>query len=257
MKNQTVFSTPGTLEDLIFENRNKAYGAYELNRKNRKYLLIAFLVSLTGVSSAVAVPFIKAFHHEGFNISVPIRGIVELSDLDHQERPSVPIPPSPPAPSRQLSYVAPIVVEEGSGETFMPVMDELVKTTVNPPVEIQTEAVRSNKEIIPEEPEAPIFVEESASFMGGGLAEFRNWVIEHITYPEEAIEHGVFGKVIVEFTINAKGEVSNIKFIRSIDPLIDEETRRVIFSSPLWIPAKQGGIPVRQRFILPIVFQMN
>ena len=62
MKTKTNLPEPRTLDDLVFENRNKAYGAYALNRKHRKYLLIAFLISLTGVGTAIAVPFLKALN---------------------------------------------------------------------------------------------------------------------------------------------------------------------------------------------------
>ena len=52
-----------TLEDMIFENRNKVYGAYALNKKFTKHLIISFLISLIGVSATLAIPFIKALRN--------------------------------------------------------------------------------------------------------------------------------------------------------------------------------------------------
>ena len=62
MKTKTNLPDSRTLDDIVFENRNKAYGAYALNKKHRKYLIIAFLISLTGVGTAVAVPFLNALN---------------------------------------------------------------------------------------------------------------------------------------------------------------------------------------------------
>ncbi len=62
MKTKTNLPDARTLDDIVFENRNKAYGAYALNKKHRKYLFIAFFISLTGVSTVIAVPFLKALN---------------------------------------------------------------------------------------------------------------------------------------------------------------------------------------------------
>jgi periplasmic protein TonB len=259
MKNQPVFSNPGTLEDIVFENRNKAYGAYEINRRSRKYLMIAFFISLLGVSSAIAVPFIKAFkgnaNHEPID-----RGITVIVNPIGDDA-VVPPPPTPPPPpdilEKQAVYAPPEVVDEPTEDIPMATVEDIKEIVKNIPVDnLPLEPVKDETKGIDEKEEPPFFVEESASFMGGGVIEFRNWVINHITYPEDAIKNGVFGKVIVEFTVNTNGEVTNIKFIRSLDKTVDDETRKVILSSPLWNPAKQGGVPVKQRFILPIMFQM-
>jgi periplasmic protein TonB len=93
--------------------------------------------------------------------------------------------------------------------------------------------------------------------MNGDLLQFRNWVEANILYPEIAIEHQIFGKVIVGFCVNARGQIVDIKVIRGVDPSLDQETIRVISSSPTWKAARQGGIPVKEKFTIPVVFRIN
>lgn len=259
MKNQPVNQKSVTIEDIVFEGRNKSYGAYDLNHKCRKYMVIGFLATLLGVSSAVAVPFIKAFKDTGrtkdFETGVTV--VVKPIKID---QPKVILPPEPTINEiKQAAYVIPVIVEEADEDEIMASNSELFETVRNIPVDIQhiEPIIEDQPSGIEEITEAPLFAEEDASFMGGDVTEFRNWVIKNITYPTVAVENHIFGKVIVEFTIDVTGNVTNIKFIRSLDPSVDNETRRVISSSPLWSPAKQSGRPTRQRFILPITFKME
>jgi len=261
MKNQSVYSGSETFEDLIFENRNKAYGAYDLNRNGRKYLFAAFFVTILGVSSVVAVPLIKAFkgssnHRETYNtVSINMMGIQEEEMLP----PALP-PPLPPSNiENQVAYEPPVIVENADEEKGLSSVLEVIETKVNPPLDIPLEIA---KEEIPsgidEKPdEVVLFPEEHAIFMGGDVKEFRTWIAGNITYPQIAIENRIFGKLIVEFCVNSKGEVVDIRLLRRLDPSVDNEVLRVIKASPLWIPAKQGGMPVKERFTIPVIFVMQ
>jgi len=263
MKNQSLISNSETFEDIIFEGRNKSYGAYELNRKHRKYLFFAFLISLFGVSTAIAVPFLNSFKNK--IQSAIINGGVTIDLIPVKPKSDIETPPPPPPPphrilkdfEKHLAYITPIVVEDPVyDEPF--IHDDLIDKIFNPPVEIPLEPVKTEPFGIIESPEDTIFtsVEEDAGFMGGGIEEFHKWVLKNITYPQVAIENGVFGRVLIEFCVNTKGQVVDIRFLRSIHPSVDSETTRVLSSSPLWTPAKQGGKPVKQRFTIPFVFRM-
>lgn len=100
-------------------------------------------------------------------------------------------------------------------------------------------------------------VEESATFNGGNIEDFRNWVQSNITYPEEALNAQISGKVSVTFVINKKGEVSDVSILRGIHPSIDKETLRVLLNSPKWKPAKQNGTIVKQMFSIPVQFKIS
>jgi TonB family protein len=99
------------------------------------------------------------------------------------------------------------------------------------------------------------FVEEPASFQGGDMNDFGNWVQSKIIYPPSAKEAKISGKVTVQFSVNSKGKVGDVRIIRRISKDIDNEVLRVISSSPTWLPAKQGVKAVKQVFVIPIIIK--
>ena len=103
-----------------------------------------------------------------------------------------------------------------------------------------------------------LIVEKMPSFRGGDLNDFRAWVQEHLQYPAEAVERNIQGRVVVTFTIEKEGSVSNILVLQSPDKLLADEARRVIASSPAgaWTPGEQRGEKVRVKYTLPVDFRL-
>ncbi len=99
-------------------------------------------------------------------------------------------------------------------------------------------------------------VEEEPSYPGGDEARIK-FLQENMKYPEEAIKHGVQGKVFVTFVVEVDGSLSDVKVLRGIGSGCDDEAIRVVKSMPKWIPGKQKGIPVRIQFNLPIDFKLQ
>ena len=99
-------------------------------------------------------------------------------------------------------------------------------------------------------------VEEMPVFQGRTPEAFREYIQENLIYPEEAKENHITGKVYVQMIVNSKGEVTDVKVIRGIHPLLDKEAVRVVESSPLWEPGSQRGIPVAIQFTFPINFKL-
>ena len=75
-------------------------------------------------------------------------------------------------------------------------------------------------------------VEESATFQGGDVNGFRNWVQGKLVYPAEAAEQGVSGKVIVQFAVNSKGKLVDAVVVRGVHPSLDKEVLKVLAESP-------------------------
>lgn len=107
------------------------------------------------------------------------------------------------------------------------------------------------------EEEVFIIVEDMPSFQGGDQNAFRTWIQQNLRYPEIAQENGISGKVYVQFAVNSKGEVVDVKVVRGVDPALDKEAVRVVSSSPKWVPGKQRGKPVKVQFTFPIVFVLQ
>jgi len=260
MKSRALSNQAATLEDIVFEGRNKSYGAYALNRDRRKYLLASFLIALTGVSTAIAVPFIHARSQGAGGYAPDQRIIVTLVDPDEVEPPP-PIPEPPPAPAleQQVHYLPPHVVEEPTlDETGLMSMDELAEVMVNAPPVPSPELVPVPPDgaIDEPKPEALWNPQESATFRNGDLSEFQRWVQSNVSYPQEAVNLGVFGKVVLQFCVNTDGRIEDIRVIRSADPLLDTESIRVVSESPRWRPARQGGRPVKQLFVIPVMYKL-
>lgn len=136
-------------------------------------------------------------------------------------------------------------------------VSEATQTVTNEPVPEKVEVVKVAETAIVEEEPVFIVVEEQATFQGGDVNSFREWVIKNIKYPTIAAENGVSGKVFVQYAVNSKGDVVDVKVVRGVDPSLDKEAIRVIMSSPKWEPAKQRGVKVKQQFTIPIAFVLQ
>jgi TonB family protein len=101
-------------------------------------------------------------------------------------------------------------------------------------------------------------VETKPKFQNGDFTTtFLNWVLGQIKYPETAAKAGAQGKVIVQFTVDAKGNVKDVKVRKSVHPDLDAEAIRVIESSPAWTPGKNKNKPVDVSFDFPVSFQLD
>ena len=101
-----------------------------------------------------------------------------------------------------------------------------------------------------------ISVEEKPEYPGGDAALFR-FISENLNYPSEAERNNVQGRVILQFVVNPDGSVGKIEILRSIDPLLDNEAIRVVKILPKFKPGKQGGVPVKVWFSLPVLFKIE
>jgi periplasmic protein TonB len=102
-----------------------------------------------------------------------------------------------------------------------------------------------------------IIVEDMPSFKGEGQEGFRKYIAQNLRYPTIAQENGIQGRVYVQFAVNSKGQVVDVKIARSVDPSLDAEAVRVIKASPPWEPGKQRGQPVKVQFTFPVNFVLQ
>lgn len=114
---------------------------------------------------------------------------------------------------------------------------------------------------IPEEsgePDDPVFIvaEENATFQKEGLEKFIKWVGANLIYPADMASEHIEGRVIVQFIIDVNGKLIEANVLRGVHPSFDNEALRVVRLSPDWEPAKQGGKPVKQQFVIPVRFEL-
>ena len=106
---------------------------------------------------------------------------------------------------------------------------------------------------VPDEEVPPI--DEMPEFPGG-LEALGVWLGQNIQYPEAAQLAGVQGKVIVSFTVEVDGSISDCKVVQSLSPSCDAEALRAVKSMPRWKPGMYEGQPVSVGFFLPISFKI-
>ena len=124
-------------------------------------------------------------------------------------------------------------------------------------VEIMDYVEAVEEEVVEEEAIPFQLVEDKPKFNGGDANEFSKWVNQRLVYPDIAKENGVQGRVMLQFTVNADGSVSNVKVLRGVDDALDKEAVRVVSSSPKWTPGKQRDRAVKVTYTFPVIFQLR
>jgi protein TonB len=248
-------------DDIVFKARNKEYGAYKLRKKYNRTVMVALLIGVFIIATAIITPFIsaKAAVNRGKRAERQVE--IKLENLDAPVDKVAPPPPPPPPPTdvvQQQKYVPPQVVDSIKPEDVkqMITADQAQTEVTNKDV---VEAVQQVKEEVQEteaEPEPFVVVEEMPMFPGGDPALLK-YISEHTQYPEIAKENNIQGKVIVRFCVTPKGGVSQVSVLKGVDPELDKEAIRVVNTLPAFKPGKQGGKPVPVWYMVPINFTLK
>lgn len=107
------------------------------------------------------------------------------------------------------------------------------------------------------DPDAPLLlVEQMPEYPGGQQAMFA-FISKELKYPEEAIDNGIEGTVVISFVVERDGSIGEAKVLRGLGGGCSEEALRVVKSMPLWKPGMQGGKLVRTSYNLPIRFKLQ
>jgi periplasmic protein TonB len=258
MTEQKVIVEP--MDEIVFEHRNKLYGAYYLRRLYNKHVTRALLISIAILLAGLAYPLISSFYALRKAKYIEKSVTAEMMKMEKPKEAAPPPPPPPPeALEQKVKFVAPIVTTDSVVETpdiFN--QDDLNKKTVNEAVAVEEVVEAVKEEVIEVEEAKPIFtiVEEMPSFPGGE-GELAKFLGANIVYPQIAKESGIQGTVYVSFVVDSKGKVTDVRVLRGIGGGCDEEALRVVRMMPSWHPGKQNGQSVRVQFNMPIRFTLN
>jgi protein TonB len=255
---------PG-FDEIVFETRNKEYGAYKIRKKYSRTLIISMIIGIIIIATAVITPYLNAKAMEGERQArEEVQVEIKMENLDQPSETVAPPPPPPPPPSdvvQQNRYVPPVVVDTIKPEEMTQLMTvdeaqiEVVDRAVDEVFIIQEEVKEEIQEEEPE-PEPFVVVEEMPMFPGGEAA-LLEYIRENTQYPEVAKENNVQGKVIVRFCVTSKGTVDQISVLKGVDPELDEEAKRVVSTLPPFRPGRQDGKPVPVWFMVPITFTLK
>ncbi|MCX6226706.1 MAG: TonB family protein [Bacteroidia bacterium] len=256
---------------LVFEGKNQAYGAFQLRLKSNKRhqisILIAFIIFTVSVCSPM---LIKKIMPKAKEQNLEVTTLVNLN-MEQQQKPEeikeIYIPPPPVR--AEIKFTAPVIKpdEEVPVEQEMKTQEELNKTDIvigaqdvqgtdTLPPDISDLEQEAKQQIV--EPEVLSFaiVEEQPLYPGGETA-LLEFITKNTHYPQEALESAVSGRVYVGFIIDKKGKVTDVKLLRGVSTVLDNEAIRVVKAMPDWTPGRQGGRPVRVSFQVPVNFVLN
>lgn len=257
--------------NLVFEGKNKDYGAFQLrlnsNRRHRNAILIAFFLFILAVCAPM---LIKAIIPKSNEQNLEVTTLVDLNLKQNQpkeEQPKEIYVPPPPIRS-QIKFTAPIITtEEVPVEEQMKTQDELLDTKITIgaqdvkgidtlPPDITDLEKDARQQIVEPDIQPYAFVEEKPLFPGGEEA-LLDYIRKNTHYPEEAVEAQISGIVYVGFVINTKGKVTDVKLLRGVSAVLDNEAVRMVKAMPDWTPGRQNGKPVRVAYQVPVNFTLR
>lgn len=266
--------------DLVFANRNKNYGAYDLRSKSSKIMTRALFVSGSLFVLACFSPLIYAKLVPKEEAVVETAKIIDLTDVIHQMKPDLPKPEEKPEPKKaepvKVKTVAlsnNIVVVNKVNLPDPPTIKEIENAVISdrtqdgivtpnlviPDAKGNGDGTGTAKEGTGESSNEVVglsSVDEYPEFTGGAKA-WSKYMERNLRYPSRAQDEGAAGKVFVSFVVEKDGSITDVSVIKGIGFGCDEEAIKVIKKSPLWKPGKNKGVPVRVRYNMAINFQIS
>lgn len=260
---------------LVFEGKNKEYGAYVLrNDSSDRHFKSLIIVTIVGLGLIFLPKLISSVLPKAPAIEQVTE--VNMVDLSTQEVPEenqikqIENVPPPPLLKETVAFTPPVIKKdtEVREEQIMSTQQDLTDNKAD--ISVATVAgvkeggvdiadLQDHKVVVQEpekKPEIFSHVEVPPSFPGGER-ELMKWLQENITYPVIAAEQGIQGRVILRFVVGPDGSVGSVEVQRSLDPSCDKEALRVVKKMPKWIPGKQNGNAVYVYYTLPVLFKLQ
>ncbi len=272
--------------DIVFEGKNKEFGAYEMREGSVKRhtraviivlaclvaILVLLILSLTGVFSRGEEEGADAATEQELVTYAP-EDVIEEEQPEEQvqiEQPEEIIQPEEVANEQRITET--LIVEDKDFDESKQVktQEDMTQNEAQAGVIDITEGTndinkqRIQDQVIAEEPK-PVepdkvyniaMVEQKPEFPGGEAAMYK-WLSDHINYPAAASEEGVQGRVVVEFVVSKTGAIENVKVLRGRHQALDKEAVRVVKAMPKWQPGRNNGQPVKVTYTLPVSFKLQ
>jgi protein TonB len=248
--------------NLVFEGKNKEYGAFELRQKSAKRHATAILLSVSLFAIGVSAPsLLRTIVPENKWKATEANNLTKIDQPKPEDiKPPVDLPQ--PQLRRTVAFVVPEITNETVTNEAPPVIENLLNTNAAIGTRTQdglddpTLPVEFAKPLTEETPEPVRFVPQMPEFMGGEEARIK-FLKDNLKYPAVAAEMGISGKVVLQFVVNKDGSISKITVLRGIGGGCDEEAVRVAKLMPFWKPGRQNGNAVPVYFIMPIGFNLQ
>jgi protein TonB len=268
-----------SLDDIVFDGRNRHYGAYQLRALYQRHMMRALIIATAACALLLAFPVVAALFKDKTPVVPKTEVVLETLRVDERIDDIVVPPPPPVKPAVQppkpptIQNIAPVVAKdsEAPDKSKVPDQDQLIGknsglvTTIGEPG-ASPDAIPGDLPVGKEEAvtggemtgKPYVFVEQMPELPGGGGQPAIVAAIQRaVRYPSKALSNGIEGKVFVSFTVNPKGEVVDVQIVKGLGYGLDEETMRAINSLPRFIPGKQNGQEVSVSFTVPVTYKIK
>lgn len=268
--------------DIVFEGKNKDFGAYVLrsgsvSRHNKAMIVVVIVIAIVFALAFLVNTVIKQAESrpedEGEQVLVEMGATEEVEEQPEEEQQKFEEQKLEEVVQEELLNTQKVtevaIVEDDQVDEEIKSQDEIkaddralgqinedrgVDDIINAQEHKEVVVVEEKK---PEPPAEKVFdaVEQPPQFPGGEAALYK-FIKEHLNYPQVAIDNNVQGKVIVQFVVTRTGQIGEVRVARSKDPDLDKEAVRVVRTLPKFQPGKQNGNAVNVWFTLPVTFQL-
>lgn len=288
MAKRSVDLTSKEWRDLVFADKNKEFGAYQLRKNSDKRHNMAALFTLIGL---IVVFFLilgyskwSDYRDEQARIALAEErekmAAAELlqeeeeapeeEEVEEQkfEQPEIEVPEEVLA-TVQVTQIAIVDADKVKNEVMdmeTQKEDNTARGVVNQEgsddadkfkaVVEQVVVKEPEPEAKPKEEEIFVAVEQPAAFPGGPSA-LNKWLSQNMRYPEAAQQNDIQGRVIVKFVVEKDGSVGHAEVLKGVDKDLDREALSVVKKMPKWQPGKNNGVAVRSYFTLPVTFKLQ
>lgn len=289
MAKRNVDLTSKEWRDIVFSNKNKEFGAYQLRAKSDKRHNMAVLYTLIGLVIVLFLIFgyskysdyqaekaaLEAKEKAEKMSQAILEQVEETPEEDEEieeqkfEQPEVVVPEEVLA-TVQVTQIA--IVDADKVKNVVMDMetqqeDNTARGVVNQEGSDDADKFKAVQEqVVVKEPEPEVqkpkeeqifvAVEQPAEFPGG-MAALMRWLNNNMRYPEAAQQNDIQGRVIVNFVVEKDGSIANVKIAKGVDKDLDREALRVVKKMPKWQPGKNNGVAVRSYFNLPVTFRLQ
>lgn len=277
--------------DIVFEGKNKEYGAYPIRKATGKRNVIAIISILVLIALCIGGIQILNVYQEYQKAQEALRAEMELSKLQEKKAETkkeevekvIKQPEQKVVEVKQntIKFTEPVIKKDDEVKEPMISQDDLFKDTRRTADENYDKGTDQRQEDYgaqtiaePEvdktppppppapEPEPEVKVEENKVYdvveqqptFNGNI---NQWLASNLKYPPVAAENGIEGRVIVQFVVGKDGSIHSAQVVRGVDSALDKEALRVVNSMPKWVPGKQNGQSVNCKFTLPVVFRLQ
>ncbi len=289
MAKRNVDLTSKEWRDIVFSNKNKEFGAYQLRAKSDKRHNMAVLYTLIGLVIVLFLIFgyskysdyqaekaaLEAKEKAEKMSQAILEQVEETPEEDDEieeqkfEQPEVVVPEEVLA-TVQVTQIAIVDADKVKNEVMdmeTQQEDNTARGVVNQEGSDDADKFKAVQEqVVVKEPEPEVqkpkeeqifvAVEQPAEFPGG-MAALMRWLNNNMRYPEAAQQNDIQGRVIVNFVVEKDGSIANVKIAKGVDKDLDREALRVVKKMPKWQPGKNNGVAVRSYFNLPVTFRLQ